>query len=151
MILPQLLHLGYEAPVLKKSQTLHIDYRFIEQIFIGGSYPGMRAAFVREKYPETIFASFASSAPVQAQVDMSIYFEQIYRGLNAFGFSNCTADIHAAVNYIDDRLASPVSAAAIKKAFLGKGADKNSNEGLADVLTYIFYSFQSYELEGTPG
>lgn len=111
----------------------------------------MRAAFVREKYPETIFASFSSSAPVQAQVDMSIYFEQVYRGLNALGFSNCTADIHAAVNYIDDQLASPASAAAIKKTFLGKGADKNSNEGLADVLTYIFYSFQSYEIEGTPG
>lgn len=111
----------------------------------------MRAAFVREKYPDTIFASFASSAPVQAQVDMSIYFEQVYRGLNGLGFSNCTADIHAAINYIDDQLAHPATAAAIKKTFLGKGADKNSNEGLADVLTYIFYSWQSYEVEGTPG
>ncbi|KAL0636799.1 hypothetical protein Q9L58_004156 [Maublancomyces gigas] len=120
-------------------------------IFVGGSYPGMRAAFVREKYPETIFASFASSAPVQAQVDMSIYFEQVYRGLNGLGFSNCTADIHAAIDYIDDQLANPATAAAIKKHFLGKGADKNSNEGLADVLTYIFYSWQSYEVEGTPG
>lgn len=111
----------------------------------------MRAAFVREKYPETIFASFASSAPVEAQVDMSIYFEQVYRGLNGLGFGNCTKDIHAAINYIDNQLAIPATAAAIKKKLLGKGAEKNSNEGLADVLTYIFYSFQSYEVEGSPG
>ena len=29
---------------------------------------------VRERNPETWFASWASSAPVEAQVDMSVYF-----------------------------------------------------------------------------
>jgi hypothetical protein len=35
---------------------------------------GVRAAVVRERNPETWFASWASSAPVEAQVDMSVYF-----------------------------------------------------------------------------
>jgi hypothetical protein len=34
-------------------------------IFIGGSYSGIRAALMRNLYPETIHASWASSAPIQ--------------------------------------------------------------------------------------
>lgn len=112
----------------------------------------MRAAFIRSKYPDTIFASFASSAPVQAQVDMSVYFEQVYRGLSAQGFANCTSDIHTAIGYIDSQLAAgPASAARVKTLLLGNGAENNSNEGLADVLTYIFYSWQGSGVEGSPG
>lgn len=33
-------------------------------IFIGGSYPGMRAAFMRQFHPSTIHVGYASSAPV---------------------------------------------------------------------------------------
>ena len=120
-------------------------------MFIGGSYPGTRAALVRKKYPETIFVSFSSSAPVQAQIDMSAYFDQIYRGLNALGFKNCTNDIVAAIKYIDGQLSKADTAAAIKKQYLGVGADNNSNEGFADVLGFIYYSWQSYEVEGTLG
>ena len=58
-------------------------------IFVGGSYSGMRAAFMREFYPETIHIAYAASAPVQAQVDMSVYFDMIWRGMEAGGFSNC--------------------------------------------------------------
>ena len=46
-------------------------------IFIGGSYPGVRAAMSRIRNPEIWFAGWASSAPVQAQVDMSVYFRPI--------------------------------------------------------------------------
>jgi hypothetical protein len=35
---------------------------------------GVRAAMIRERNPETWFASWASSAPVEAQVDMSVYY-----------------------------------------------------------------------------
>jgi hypothetical protein len=35
---------------------------------------GARAAMIRERNPETWFASWASSAPVEAQVDMSVYY-----------------------------------------------------------------------------
>ncbi|KAL0256560.1 hypothetical protein SLS55_008955 [Diplodia seriata] len=116
-------------------------------IFIGGSYPGMRAAFLREHYPDTIFASYASSAPVQAQNDMSVYFEPVYRGLNAYGFGNCSKDIHAAIAYMDDLMEDDAAAAALKTRFLGRNADRNSNAGFADALTTIIWYWQSYGVE----
>ena len=36
-------------------------------VMTGGSYPGMRAAFLRDKYPDTVYAAFASSAPVEGE------------------------------------------------------------------------------------
>lgn len=69
-------------------------------VFLGGSYPGMRAAALRIRNPDVIFASWASSAPVQAQVEMPSYFQTIQRGLP----KNCSADYIAATKYIDDAL-----------------------------------------------
>lgn len=69
-------------------------------IFIGGSYPGMRAAMLRVRNPDVIFASWASSAPVQAQVEMPSYFEAIQRGMT----KNCSADFAAVTKAVDDAL-----------------------------------------------
>ncbi len=52
---------------------------------------------IRERNPETWFASWASSAPVEAQIDMSVYYNPMQQSMP----SNCTADVHAAVNYAD--------------------------------------------------
>jgi hypothetical protein len=122
-------------------------------VFVGGSYPGMRAAFMRNMYPDTIYASYASSAPVQASIDQSFYFDPIWRGLNKYGFGNCSRDIQAAVRYIDRVFDSNQTAAAeIKIMFLGKGAEKNSHETFSDALQTIFWTWQSYGVEGgTPG
>lgn len=119
-------------------------------VFVGGSYPGMRAAFMRDKYPDTIFAAFASSAPVQAAIDQSFYFEPMWRGLNAYGFGNCTRDVQAAVRYIDRALDSKNATAAqqLKILFLGKGAEANSHATFADALTTIFAAWMSYGVEG---
>ncbi|KAF1985914.1 hypothetical protein K402DRAFT_94821 [Aulographum hederae CBS 113979] len=117
-------------------------------VFIGGSYPGMRAAFMRKFYPDTIYASFASSAPVQASLDMSFYFEPVYQGLNSYGWGNCTKDVRAAVTTMDDMMAIPAMSAMLKKKFLGRGADDNENAGFADALNTIFYLWQSYGVEG---
>ncbi|CBX91379.1 hypothetical protein IAQ61_010736 [Plenodomus lingam] len=118
-------------------------------IFIGGSYPGMRAAFMRNMYPDTIYAAYASSAPVQASIDQSFYFDPIWRGLNAKGFGNCTRDIQAAVRHMDDIMDTDEdAAAALKVQFLGLGAANNSHAGFADALTTIFYLWQSYGVEG---
>jgi len=121
-------------------------------IFVGGSYPGMRAAFMRELYPETIFASWSASAPVEARVDMGVYFEQVYRGLQHYGWGNCTKNIQGAVKYIDGEMAKGgAQNAAIKNFMFGPGGADNSNEGVADTMSYIFYSFQSYGVEGSLG
>jgi hypothetical protein len=119
-------------------------------VFVGGSYPGMRAAFMRDKYPNTIFAAYAASAPVQAAVDQSFYFEPMWRGLNAYGFGNCTRDIQAAVRYMDRVMdsANDTAAQQLKIMFLGLGAEKNSHATFADALTTIFAAWQSYGVEG---
>ena len=69
-------------------------------IFVGGSYPGARAAFIRIRNPDVIYASWSSSGPVQATVDMATYTEQAYKDFTA----NCSADIAAASAYLDDVL-----------------------------------------------
>jgi len=43
-------------------------------VFVGGSYPGVRAAYIRLRNPEVIYASLASSAPVQLQEDFWQYY-----------------------------------------------------------------------------
>ncbi|RMJ24301.1 serine peptidase, family S28 [Aspergillus sp. HF37] len=118
-------------PVSHDTPPEHLKYHTTKQaladIMIGGSYAGIRAAFTRNDYPETIYAAYASSAPVHAQVDMGVYYDQVYRGMIANGYANCVKYIQAALEYIDGQLASNETAAKIKQLFFGVGAETNSN------------------------
>ena len=67
-------------------------------VFIGGSYPGIRAAYLRIRNPETIYASWSSSGPVEAQIDMSSYWQAAERALPR----NCSNDWVAVTEYFDD-------------------------------------------------
>lgn len=67
-------------------------------IVIGGSYSGIRAAYLRIRNPETIFASWASSAPVEAQIDFSSYWQAAERALPR----NCSNDWVAVTKYFDE-------------------------------------------------
>jgi len=69
-------------------------------IFMGGSYPGCRAAWVRARNPETFYASWASSGPVEAMYDGSPYTDAIYRALSP----TCAADVTAVIGYVDEVL-----------------------------------------------
>jgi hypothetical protein len=48
-------------------------------IFVGGSYPGVRAAWMRLRNPEVIYASLSSSAPVELQEDFWQYWVAVER------------------------------------------------------------------------
>ncbi|KAE8396638.1 hypothetical protein ETB97_006514 [Aspergillus alliaceus] len=121
-------------------------------VMLGGSYPGMRAAFTRNEYPDTIFASFAMSAPVEARVNMTIYFEQVYRGMVANGFGGCVKDLQAINDYIDSQLDKNGQAADdIKRLFIGKEGIHNSNGDFTAALGSIYNLFQSYGVEGGKG
>lgn len=78
-------------------------------VFIGGSYPGARAAWVRARNPETFVASWASSPPTEAMVDGSPYFDGVYRALP----STCAADITAVIRYVDEVIEGKHGAAAL--------------------------------------
>jgi hypothetical protein len=62
-------------------------------IVLGGGIGGVRAAAVRLLDKSNIFASWASSAPVQAQVEFSQYFEAIDRAIPMPG---CRTDMYTA-------------------------------------------------------
>ncbi|KAJ7577831.1 peptidase S28 [Mycena floridula] len=144
--------------------TLPIHSTQTPWIFLGGSYPGVRGALLRQRNPETIFASWASSAPVQAQVDMSSYYKAAERSLTR----NCSADWAAVTKYVDGvlggtnatlkedvkfrllqaRLSGPggntTGAAGLTKA----QADRRSDVSVASILMdplnfYQYYGFQA--------
>ncbi|OJD30507.1 serine family [Diplodia corticola] len=118
-------------------------------IFVGGSYPGIRAALMRELYPEIIYAAYAASAPVEARVNMSSYFDPIWDGMHRYGYGNCTEDVRAALLHMDELLADDESAAAVKQQFLGPNADKNSNGDFAYALSTLWFGWQSSGPKGT--
>ena len=66
-------------------------------VVVGASYPGIRAALLRARNPEVVFASWSSSGPVQAQINMASYYEAAQRALP----SNCSSDWVAVTKYVD--------------------------------------------------
>ena len=75
-------------------------------IWIGGSYPGIRGAHMRVRNPETFFATWASSAPTQAAVDMWQYYAQAERSMTR----NCSADYTAITKWVDRVLSNGTAA-----------------------------------------
>lgn len=120
-------------------------------VMMGRSYPGMRAALARQTYPDTIFAAYVSSAPVEARIDASAYFNQVWRALVAKGFENCARDTQAAMQYIDEQLAGNRTAASIKQKILGPGAEANSNGDIAYVLSTPYLALQESGTDGQLG
>ncbi|KAJ3983923.1 peptidase S28 [Lentinula detonsa] len=81
-------------------QSLPVHPSVTPWVWLGGSYPGVRGALLRQRNPETIFAAWASSAPVHAQVDMWAYYAAAQRSLTV----NCSADWVAVTSYVDNVL-----------------------------------------------
>lgn len=75
-------------------------------IWLGGSYPGVRGTHLRVRNPETFYATWASSAPTEAAVDMWVYYAQAERSMTR----NCSADYTAVTNYVDAVLANGTAA-----------------------------------------
>ncbi len=69
---------------------------------------------IRQRNPDVFFAGWSSSAPVQTQVDGSIYYNPIHQSMP----HNCSIDVHAAVFYADEILlrGSKEEIALLKKA-----------------------------------
>ncbi|KAK5164084.1 uncharacterized protein LTR77_010175 [Saxophila tyrrhenica] len=75
-------------------------------VWLGGSYPGIRGAMMRVRNPETFYATWASSAPTEAAVDMWTYYAQAERSMTR----NCSADYTAITYHVDSILANGTKA-----------------------------------------
>ncbi|KAH8151395.1 uncharacterized protein LAJ45_04597 [Morchella importuna] len=71
-------------------------------IFVGGSYPGARAAWARKRNPEIWYASLASSAVVESASQNPWYFELQLKAMRENGFKPCADDLVAMAKWIDD-------------------------------------------------
>ncbi|KAL0580902.1 hypothetical protein V5O48_001096 [Marasmius crinis-equi] len=93
---------GKSAPNISTDNPLELPLHpsVAPWVMIGGSYPGVRAAHLRVRNPEVIYASWASSAPVHSQVDMASYYKAAERSLTR----NCSADWVAVTRFVDDIL-----------------------------------------------
>lgn len=118
-------------------------------VWVGGSYAGAKGAWLRNKYPDIIYATWASSATVEFTLDGSFSFEVMRKGMITKGFGNCTWDIQAAIRHIDKTIDMGDHAAAqLKEQYLGLGAGSSSNGSFADLLKLIFDEWQSRDIEG---
>ncbi|TVY83653.1 putative extracellular serine carboxypeptidase [Lachnellula suecica] len=131
-------------------------------VWIGGSYPGMRAAMIRQRNPDVFFASWASSAPVQAQVENPVYWNTILQTMP----KNCSADVHAAITYADGILihGNEEEIALFRRAvFLANSADPKqglhfenpesmTRWNIASILAYPFQrGMPTFQISGYNG
>lgn len=92
---------NFQPSGLEKYWSL-LKPKYTPWIWLGGSYPGIRGATMRVRNPETFFATWASSAPVEARVDMWTYYAAAERSMTR----NCSADWTAVTKYVDGVLSN---------------------------------------------
>jgi pimeloyl-ACP methyl ester carboxylesterase len=69
-----LADLGHFLETMNESHNLDNTTKWIT---FGGSYPGMMAAWARLEYPKLVYAAVSNSAPIQMQVDFSLYKDRV--------------------------------------------------------------------------
>ncbi|RPB07747.1 hypothetical protein P167DRAFT_539908 [Morchella conica CCBAS932] len=73
-------------------------------VFVGGSYPGARAAWARLRNPDIFHASLASSAVVQLQENFWQYFLPVERSMDEQGWQNCSSDMRSFNSWVNDAI-----------------------------------------------
>lgn len=109
-------------------------------ILIGCSYSGLLTAFAQEKYSNVFAAAYATSAPVQADGDFWEYWEPVEEGMPW----NCSSDLKAAIEYMDDLMSSaePREVISLKEKF---GLEALTNDDFANALTYPLITWQDLQ------
>ncbi|KAI5845889.1 serine carboxypeptidase S28-domain-containing protein [Morchella snyderi] len=70
-------------------------------VFVGGSYPGARAAWARKRNPDIWYAALASSAVVELAAQNPWYYEVQLQALRDNGFRACADDMVAMARWVD--------------------------------------------------
>jgi hypothetical protein len=85
---------------------LDLSPRNTPWIFLGASYPGARAAWIRDRNPETIYISLAESAVVQTDVQFPEYGRTITDFLVNNNRQNCVSDLAALAQWMGQVVAN---------------------------------------------
>ncbi|RCH98512.1 hypothetical protein CU098_000139, partial [Rhizopus stolonifer] len=103
---------------------------------------GNLAAWMKEQYPELVYAAVASSAPVQAQFNFYQYFDPIIR----YGPTQCISAIEHVITYIDKILFGSSSKAVkeLKELF---GVPELYDDDFASYLTTAIATYWQYGVE----
>jgi hypothetical protein len=85
-------------------------------ISFGGSYAGALSAWLREKYPDNFYAAYASSAPIQAELDFYQYLEVVNAALEVVS-PTCVLNVNASVEQMKELATTAAGLDTLKKKF----------------------------------
>ncbi|THW68098.1 serine carboxypeptidase [Aureobasidium pullulans] len=94
-------------------------------VMMGGSYSGALAAWTASTQPNTYWAYWASSAPVESIIDYWQYFVPIQQGMP----KNCSSDVSLVIDHIDNILLNGTTSeiTALKTKFGLEGLEHNDD------------------------
>ena len=85
-------------------------------VAFGTLYAGDLAAWLRLKHPSLISGAVASSAPVLAQFEANLYFENVANAITAYD-PMCTTAIEKANDQLDDLVNTPGGLQSLQEMF----------------------------------
>ncbi|CAH1768207.1 8280_t:CDS:1, partial [Entrophospora sp. SA101] len=114
-------------------------------VFVGGSYAGNLAVWMRKLYPDVVFASYASSAPLLAKLDFFEYDQSIAKAL-----SKCSQQVADVFKLIDPILLSGNDTAILELKKLFGLQDLVDNSDFASALSSPISDMVQYYLPASP-
>ncbi|KAF0688178.1 Aste57867_20183 [Aphanomyces stellatus] len=127
-------------------------------VAIGGSYPGMLAAWLKLKHPSRFAGIISSSGPIHTKADFFEYGDIVTHGLRYFGGDACVTTIQAAMTEAHRLLASdtPVDAEILKTLF-NPCFDNTHDDNRSVFESQLFGAFQGiaqyndFDADGSTG
>ncbi|KAG8957488.1 hypothetical protein FRC03_010085, partial [Tulasnella sp. 419] len=109
-------------------------------IHIGCGYSGLLAAYIQQDYPSLFAASWASSAPVQADLNFWEYYSPLEDGMP----KNCSSDAGEAISYIDSVIESgdTTNITAMKTKF---GMQDVENDDFVASIVRVFWTWTTMQ------
>ncbi|KXN68794.1 peptidase S28 [Conidiobolus coronatus NRRL 28638] len=115
--------------------TTNKPFENTKWITIGGSYAGSLSVWIREEYPNDIFAAYASSAPVLATQDFYKYDQVIESALGP----QCANDMNSIRQYMDSLYTNTTEFNKLKADFECRDVEDNNTflSTYTNLLSYV--------------
>lgn len=111
-------------------------------ILLGGSYAGALVSWTMNMKPDVFWAGYSSSGVIQPQLDFWQYFSPIQRHMPA----NCSADVQAAIEFVDGVISSG-NATAYQDLQTSFGFTNLAPSDFANALTFPIVEWQALDVD----